>query len=196
MQYLFNINLTAEVRNLFSAHPEIDIAVEHPDGNSGMPVLKMQKQVFNIPGNFYNYEDAKAICDAYGARLASYSEMEEAYNKGAEWCSYGWSDNQMALFPTQKDTWRKLQKIKGHERDCGRPGVNGGYIEKVDSKYGVNCYGNKPPMTADAAKLMQQTPIYPKNMNDIKHQERVNHWRNKISEILVSPFNHEAWSLM
>jgi hypothetical protein len=196
MQYLFNINLTAEVRNLFSAHPEIDIAVEQPDGNSGMPVLKMQKQVFNIPGNFYNYEDAKAICDAYGARLASYSEMEEAYNKGAEWCSYGWSDNQMALFPTQKDTWRKLQKIKGHERDCGRPGVNGGYIEKVDSKYGVNCYGNKPPMTADAAKLMQQTPIYPKNMNDIKHQERVNHWRNKISEILVSPFNHEAWSLM
>ena len=196
MQYLFNINLTAEVRNLFSANPEIDISIEQPDGNSGMPVLKMQKQVFNIPGNFYNYEDAKAICDAYGARLASYSEMEEAYNKGAEWCSYGWSDNQMALFPTQKDTWRKLQKIKGHERDCGRPGVNGGYIEKADSKYGVNCYGNKPPMTADAAKLMQQTPIYPKNMNDIKHQERVDHWRKKISEILVSPFNHEAWSLM
>jgi len=196
MQYLFNINLTAEVRNLFSANPEIDISVEQPDGNPAMPVLKMQKQVFNIPGNFYNYEDAKAICDAYGARLASYSEMEEAYNKGAEWCSYGWSDNQMALFPTQKDTWRKLQKVKGHEHDCGRPGVNGGYIEKADSKYGVNCYGNKPPMTADAAKLMQQTPIYPKNMNDIKHQERVDHWRNKISEILVSPFNHEAWSLM
>lgn len=196
-QYLFNVNLTAEVRNLFSEHPEIDIAVEQPGGGSNaLPVLKMQKQVFNIPGNYYNYEDAKAICDAYGARLASYSEMEEAYNKGAEWCSYGWSDNQMALFPTQKNTWRKLQKVKGHENDCGRPGVNGGYIDKSDTKYGVNCYGNKPPMTADAAKLMQQTPIYPKNMNDLKHQERVDHWRNKISEILVAPFNHEAWSLM
>ena len=195
-QYLFNVNLTAEVRNLFSAHPEIDIAVEQPNGSTALPVLKMQKQVFNIPGNYYNYDDAKAICDAYGARLASYNEMEEAYNKGAEWCSYGWSDNQMALFPTQKYTWRKLQKIKGHEQDCGRPGVNGGYIDKTDSKYGVNCYGNKPPMTADAAKLMQQTPIYPKNMNDLQHQERVDHWRNKISEILVAPFNHEAWSLM
>lgn len=196
MQYLFNVNMTAEVRNLFSEHPEIDIAVEQPNSSNALPVLKLQKQVFNIPGNYYNYEDAKAICDAYGARLASYNEMEEAYNKGAEWCSYGWSDNQMALFPTQKDTWRKLQKVKGHEHDCGRPGVNGGYIDKSDSKYGVNCYGNKPPMTADAAKLMQQTPIYPKNMNDLKHQERVDHWRNKISEILVAPFNHSAWSLM
>jgi hypothetical protein len=106
MQYLFNVNLTAEVRNLFSEHPEIDIAVEQPNSSNALPVLKLQKQVFNIPGNYYNYEDAKAICDAYGARLASYNEMEEAYNKGAEWCSYGWSDNQMALFPTQKDTWR------------------------------------------------------------------------------------------
>jgi hypothetical protein len=31
----------------------------------------------------------------------------------------------MALFPTQKETWDKLQKIKGHEHDCGRPGING-----------------------------------------------------------------------
>ena len=122
--------------------------------------------------------------------------MEEAYNKGAEWCVYGWSDNQMALFPTQKETWQKLQKIKGHEKDCGRPGVNGGYIDNPKTKYGVNCYGHKPPMTAEAAKLMQQTPIYPKNMNDIRHQEKVDYWRNKISDILVAPFNHDAWSLM
>jgi hypothetical protein len=196
MQYLFNVNLNAEVKNLFSDKPEIDIEVDQPYSNTAMPVLKMQKQVFNIPGNYYNYEDAKAICDAYGARLASYTEMEEAYNKGAEWCFYGWSDNQMALFPTQKDTWQKLQKVKGHEKDCGRPGVNGGYIDNSKAKYGVNCYGHKPPMTAESAKLMQQTPIYPKNMNDIKHQEKVDYWRNKISDILVAPFNHDAWSLM
>jgi len=196
MQYLFNVNLTAEVKNLLTDKPEIEINVDQPYSNTALPVLKMQKQVFNIPGNYYNYEDAKAICDAYGARLASYSEMEEAYNKGAEWCFYGWSDNQMALFPTQKETWQKLQKIKGHEKDCGRPGVNGGYIDNPKAKYGVNCYGHKPPMTAESAKLMQQTPIYPKNMNDVKHQEKVDYWRNKISDILVAPFNHDAWSLM
>lgn len=196
MQYLFNVNVNAEVKNLFSDKPEIDIEVNQPYNNAAFPVLKMQKQVFNIPGNYYTYDDAKAICDAYGSRLASYNEMEEAYNKGAEWCVYGWSDNQMALFPTQKETWQKLQKIKGHEKDCGRPGVNGGYIDNAKTKYGVNCYGHKPPMTAEAAKLMQQTPIYPKNMNDIRHQERVDHWRNKITDILVAPFNHDAWSLM
>jgi len=196
MQYLFNVNINAEVKNLFSDKPEIDIEVNQPYSNAAFPVLKMQKQVFNIPGNYYTYDDAKAICDAYGSRLASYNEMEEAYNKGAEWCVYGWSDNQMALFPTQKETWQKLQKIKGHEKDCGRPGVNGGYIDNAKTKYGVNCYGHKPPMTAEAAKLMQQTPIYPKNMNDIRHQERVDHWRSKITDILVAPFNHDAWSLM
>ena len=196
MQYLFNVNVSTEVKNLFSDKPEIDIEVSQPYTNTAFPVLKAQKQVFNIPGNYYTYDDAKAICDAYGARLASYNEMEEAYNKGAEWCVYGWSDNQMALYPTQKETWQKLQKIKGHEKDCGRPGVNGGYIDNPKTKYGVNCYGHKPPMTAEAAKLMQQTPIYPKNMNDIRHQEKVDYWRNKISDILVAPFNHDAWSLM
>ena len=35
----------------------------------------------------------------------------------------------MALFPTQYEHWEHLQKIKGHENDCGRPGVNGGYID-------------------------------------------------------------------
>ena len=36
--------------------------------------------------------------------------------------------DQMALYPTQKKTYNKLQTIKGHEHDCGRPGINGGYI--------------------------------------------------------------------
>jgi hypothetical protein len=70
MQYLFNVNINAEVKNLFSDKPEIDIEVNQPYNNAAFPVLKMQKQVFNIPGNYYTYDDAKAICDAYGSRLA------------------------------------------------------------------------------------------------------------------------------
>merc|ERR1711904_243505 len=87
---------------------------------------KLGQQVFNIPGNNYTYDDAKALCKAYGGKLATYSQIEDAYKSGAEWCNYGWSDNQMAFYPTQKSTWKKLQKIKGHKHDCGRPGVNGG----------------------------------------------------------------------
>ena len=72
----------------------------------------MTKQVFHIPDNKYDYDNAKAICNAYGARLATVKEMQEAYDEGADWCSYGWSDGQMALYPTQYDKWAKLQKIK------------------------------------------------------------------------------------
>ena len=99
---------------------------------------------FNIPGNDYSFEDAKALCKAYGAELATYSQIEDAYKNGAEWCNYGWSANQMAFYPTQKTTWDKLQKIKGHNHDCGRPGINGGYIQNPRVRFGVNCYGPKP----------------------------------------------------
>ena len=34
----------------------------------------------------------------------------------------------MAFFPTQKDTWEKLQANEESKNTCGRPGVNGGYM--------------------------------------------------------------------
>ena len=50
----------------------------------------------------YNYEEAKAICKAYDSELATYDQIEDAYNKGANWCSYGWSEGQLALFLLKK----------------------------------------------------------------------------------------------
>ena len=70
---------------------------------------KLKKQVYHVPNNKYNYIDGQAICKAYGGRLANYEEMEEAYEKGGNWCSYGWSEDQMALFPTQKQIWDKTK---------------------------------------------------------------------------------------
>ena len=49
--------------------------------------IMLKDQVFHLPENKYNYDDAKAVCKAYGARLASYDEMSEAYDKGADWCT-------------------------------------------------------------------------------------------------------------
>ena len=63
---------------------------------------------------------------------------------GISFLSSGWSDGQMALFPTQQKTFDNLQKIEGHENDCGRPGVNGGFMANPNIRFGVNCYGNKP----------------------------------------------------
>ena len=208
-QYFFGIDVVAKITDLFSGNPLVDISVDTSaaqiggatgtgaagtGAGAGLQEIKLFKQVFNIPGNDYVYPDAKALCSAYGSRLATYKEVEDAYKGGAEWCNYGWSEGQMALFPTQQKTWDKLQKIEGHENDCGRPGINGGYMKNPAVRYGVNCYGYKPQMTAEEEELMATSPIYPKTKKDMAMEQRVKYWKDKLSSILVSPFNHTRWS--
>ena len=197
LQYFFGLDIIAKLKNLFTENPEVDITVDTSRTEAikaPVPEILIRKQVFNIPENDYIYPDAKALCSAYGARLATYKEVEETYKDGGEWCNYGWSDDQMALFPTQQKTYDKLQKITGHENDCGRPGVNGGYIANPKVKFGVNCYGYKPRMNSTEEDLMANEPLYPKTLKDIAMENRVNYWKDKLSSILVSPFNHNTWS--
>jgi hypothetical protein len=200
IQYFFNINLTARLQNLFTGEPELDIIAKdtEPGGELVPPVpeIKLKKQVFHIPGNKYTFNNAQALCDAYGARLANYNEVEKAYRNGAEWCSYGWTKDQMALFPTQKKTWNYLQGVKGHENDCGRPGINGGYIANPNVRFGATCYGFRPKITEQEAELMENSPIYPRSMDDIRHDKKVDFWKKRIPEILVAPFNNNVWSLI
>jgi len=193
-QYFFSINVTAYIQGLFSSKPKIDIVVDQSTYQPApVPEIKFKKQVFNIPGNYYNYENAKALCKAYGANLATYQQVENAYKNGGEWCNYGWSDGQMALFPTQQKTFDGLQSIKGHEHDCGRPGINGGYMANPEIKFGVNCYGNKPRITQEEEELMEKTTPYPETKQDIAFQKQVDYWRTKVDQILVSPFNYNNW---
>jgi hypothetical protein len=158
--------------------------------------MKVKKEVFNIPSNDFTFDDSKAICQAYGGSLATYNQIEEAYNKGAEWCNYGWSDGQMVLFPTQKKTWDKLQTIEGHENDCGRPGINGGKIGNPNARFGVNCYGFKPVITPAEQNNMNNTPIYPISMRDIELRKKLEYWKKRVPEILLSPFNKNSWSIL
>ena len=201
-QYFFGVDIIAKVKNLLTGNPEVDITVDtsrvEPSrleaSKAPVPEILSRPQVFNVPGNEYVYPDAKALCSAYGSRLATYKEVEDSYKDGAEWCNYGWSDGQMALFPTQQKTYDTLQKIEGHENDCGRPGVNGGYMANPALKFGVNCYGYKPRMNSNEEQLMETVPLYPKTLKDMAMENRVNYWKDKLSEILVSPFNHNTWS--
>ena len=100
----------------------------------------------------------------------------------------------MALFPTQKSTWHKLQKIKGHKHDCGRPGINGGYIDNPNVRFGVNCYGNKPEITPEEQKLMDNATPYPLTEEDIKINKMVEKYKKNLDNILVSPFNYKNWN--
>lgn len=200
-QYFFSINITAYINDFFSSSPKLDINVNQPTPQSQsqpqpvpVPEIKFRKQVFNIPGNYYNYQNAKSLCSAYGAKLATYDQVEDSYNNGGEWCNYGWSEGQMALFPTQKSTYKQLQKISGHEHDCGRPGVNGGYIANPQVQFGVNCYGDKPDITKKEEQLLETVPRYPQNNEDLQFDKQVEYWKTQIDNILVSPFNNNNWS--
>jgi len=204
-QYFFNTNITTEISDLLSTKPKITIAQSVPEDSDGRgdlgsgPSLKMRKQVFHIPSNIYDYENAKVLCQAYGADLANIDQMEEAHKSGAEWCSYGWSDNQMVLYPTQKSTWDELQKSNDptKKNSCGRPGINGGYMENASMKAGVNCYGPKPEMNQSSSKLMSSIQnVEAGKMLNPENEARVQEMRGKINDIVIAPFNKSAWSLL
>lgn len=210
-QYVLNYKIFEQIKDFFagttsevkdkiqSINPAISEILPMPEitGSDVGEIFNKgggKDQVFNVPGNYYGYEDAKAVCSAYGARLAKYGEVESAYKKGGEWCNYGWSDGQMALFPTQQKTYDVLQTKKGHENDCGRPGINGGYMANPALKFGVNCYGKKPAIKPEEADLMKDTTPYPITMEDINFQNKVDYWKDKVNDILVAPFNYKNWS--
>jgi|TARA_B110000261_G_scaffold148490_1_gene174313 hypothetical protein len=195
MSLYFNTDIKATIKNLISPTPEIDLEVTSDDPLF-VPMKPREKEVFHIPGNKYGYDDAKAVCISYGGRLATYQEISDAYDKGADWCGYGWSDGQHALFPTQKWKWENLQSIDGHEHDCGRPGINGGYIENPNVRFGVNCYGYKPDMTPDEGSHMESATLYQKTNRELDFEKRVDFWRTKIPDILLAPFNHNTWSIV
>jgi len=196
MAYIFNINIIASIKNLFSSTPVVDIIVDKENTENIIPEIQTKQQVFHINDNKYDYENSKAICQAYGGRLANYKEISDAYNEGADWCGFGWSDGQMALYPTQTEKWNTLQGIKGHEHDCGRPGINGGYIDNPNVRFGVNCYGYKPKISPEEAQNMMTTPLYPKTNSEIEFDKKVDYWRTKIHDIIVAPFNHNNWSVI
>ncbi len=153
-----------------------------PSTASFLPSLD---EVFYIANNVFGYDQAPAVCKAYGAELASYSQVEEAYSRGAEWCGYGWTAGGMALFPTQEDTWRKLQlEVDPAKRTaCGRPGINGGYFEP-SLKFGVNCYGVRP--TRRKGDISTET--------DKAFATSVKRIKGMLDGFSVYPFSKKNWS--
>ena len=197
VQYFLNVDIKTSIKNLMSPVPEIDISVTtRGDDGAQIPVpeIMYEEQVFHVPNNIYTYNDAKAVCKAYGSRLATYQEIEDAHKGGAEWCGFGWSADQMALYPTQTKTWDKLQKRQGHEHDCGRPGINGGFVAYKNAPFGANCYGHKPKITPEERELMETDQIYPLSPEEKRFEKKVKHYRERLPDMLVSPFNYKNWS--
>lgn len=146
------------------------------------------KEVFHIVGQ-YTYTDAPAVCSAYSSELASYDQLMDAFSKGAEWCSYGWSASGMALYPTQQSTWNSLQQEPNEVKRtaCGHPGVNGGYFDPR-LKFGVNCYGIKPISKSTTF------PVPLPGQDTKAFDQLVDKFKKMLSSMIVSPFNRNVWS--
>lgn len=188
-----NVDFQAKMENLFNT--KISELTVNADTNKKKDKASAQcedsddgKEVFHIASNDFTFNEARNICDKYDSRLANYDEIENAYKNGANWCSYGWSKDQLALFPTQKSLFNELKQIPGHENDCGRPGINGGYFKNQNLLFGVNCYGVKPKAKKkdiDYTHAINHTPLLDNKEKDSKSIQ------NKYT---IAPFNKDKWT--
>jgi predicted nucleic acid-binding Zn ribbon protein len=152
-----------------------------------------KKEVYHIANQDYTYEQAKCKCESYGGELASKAQITDAYNNGANWCTYGWSDKQSAYYPVQKCDWDKLteenQRLPEHAKKfCGLPGINGGYFANPSIRFGANCYGIKPK-----GELNKPKPPFckPQNFCSLQKNFEASH---KLDTDEISPFNSDKWS--
>lgn len=153
-----------------------------------------KKEVFNISRNIYTFNDAAAVCAAVGGELATYDQVKAAYDDGADWCNYGWVKGQMAVYPTQKKTWEKLQKGAAEFRNaCGQPGVNGGYFDNPELRFGVNCYGVKPAKKASDDLLDSQVAL-PQSPAELEFEKQVQRFRDQMDAATVLPFHKGKWN--
>ena len=103
----------------------------------------------------------------------------------------------MALFPTQKDTWKKLQDTDKSKNACGRPGINGGFIKNKNVRFGVNCFGRKPNAKDSDIAYMKANVLdkIPETEEDKTIKAKIDVLKNNPDKfLLVNSFNRNAWS--
>jgi hypothetical protein len=149
-------------------------------------------EVFNVSSNKYTYYDAEPLCKALGAELATYDQMKDALSKGADWCNYGWVKGQLAVYPTSDATYAKIQAGPPDQLgSCGQPGMNGGYFDNPEMRFGVNCYGKKPPKTANDEVIGAQGA--PPSPETIAFDKKVNQFKQDADNVAILPFNSNSW---
>jgi hypothetical protein len=159
-----------------------------PQGGAG-------PEVFNISKNTFTYYDAEPLCKALGAELATYEQVKNAWDRGADWCNYGWVKGQNAVYPTSKQTWEKLQSGPEEQRmACGKPGINGGFFDNPELRFGVNCYGPKPGQSKHDEEAVAKRTGVPLTPSGIEFDKKVSKFRGESDSIGVLPFNEQKWS--
>ena len=150
-------------------------------------------EVFSVSKNTFTYYDAEPLCKALGAELATYDQVKESWEKGADWCNYGWVKGQAAVYPTQQETWDKLQVGPEDQRtSCGAPGMNGGYFDNPELRFGVNCYGAKPVQSKHDESIMYKGA--PRSPGQLDFDKKVAKFRTEAPSLGIMPFSTQKWS--
>jgi len=158
-------------------------------------IIPNRKQVFNVSSNKYKYSDAEPLCKALGAELATYDQVKKAWDSGADWCNYGWVKGQSAVYPTQQDTFDSLQTADSDDErlSCGTVGVNGGFMDNPEQRFGVNCYGSKPPQSDHDLKATNEYGDKPLTVEMLGQKKKELKFKAHLNEIGILPFNNSSW---
>jgi hypothetical protein len=158
-------------------------------------IIPMGKsEVFNVSKNDFTFYDAQPLCRALGAELATYEQVKDAWSKGADWCNYGWIKGQAAVYPTQEDSWKSIQAgPEENKNSCGVPGLNGGYFDNPEMKFGVNCYGVKPAQSQHDQELLMKQGNMPKTVPLLKIDEKIQEFKKQADSLGLLPFNDDKW---
>ncbi len=163
------------------------------------------KEVFLIY-NKYNYLEAKEICKLYSGRLATEKDLNRAFKKGANWCTWGWIDGEAVAYPVQEKYWTDVEKI--HRGFCGpTAGIN--KIKDVDpfKRFGVTCYGIKPKRTNNDKDMksielneMNKMDSLSKAIMECKKEKQIEEQKKWIEKqmklVSILSFNDSKWSIL
>lgn len=191
---------------LVGATPKQEKEIEKQDYRERK--AEREKEVFHIADQIYTFDEAACKCNAVspGARLATEAEVINAFNAGANWVGYGWTESPpshgpdamaKAFFPLQAEEFYKRidspGSHKGHlPRDQwfanGVPGVNGGFFRKTN-RFGINCFGVRP-----AGMVAVPNPIPPPTEAQMCKATQPFNVTHKLRSDNIAGFNRTQWS--
>ena len=92
-----------------------------------------------------------------------------------------------------EDTYKKIQSGPEDQRmSCGNPGINGGYFDNPEMRFGVTCVGQKPAQKKhDESEIAKGAPLSP---DALAFDKKVNKFKSEADHIGINPFNTNKWS--
>ena len=92
-------------------------------------------------------------------------------------------------------TYEKLQQGPlAYKQACGKPGVNGGFFDNPDLRFGVNCYGVRPDKKATDELLSESGAALPPTPEEIDFDRKVQKFRDQLDTMIVLPWNKGNWA--